>query len=103
MRSCVSGRSWCSSISLIPIAFHGAAIAELDAETLAIEKLNEMRNLRVERFTGRTAMVIDGGHRTSTEKERAMGRRGIVARSTRARRPNSFEMSRTGMLEGKSG
>lgn len=42
------------------LAFHGAAIAELDAGTLKINKLNELRNLSAPDIHWGTAMVIEG-------------------------------------------
>ncbi len=42
------------------LAFHGAAIAELDASTLKINKLNELRNAEARDIHWGTAMVIEG-------------------------------------------
>ena len=44
------------------LAFHGAAIAELDAETLKINKLAELRNNSARDVHWGTAMVVEGQH-----------------------------------------
>ncbi len=44
------------------LTFHGAAIAVLNAETLAIEKLVELRDLTSKEIHWGTAMVIEGRH-----------------------------------------
>jgi hypothetical protein len=44
------------------LAFHGAAVAQLDVETLAIEKQNELKNLSSNNIHWGTGLLLNGEH-----------------------------------------